>query len=130
MSTSSRRNLWAWAWTAMILAACWFPRTLMPVDETRHRLHRVPHLDKLVHFSMFAGFGLLWMRVDPARRRGLGVLAGGCLLAIVSELGQGLPIVHRDPSVLDGLADTLGLVAGMAATSPARRRGDAGAAER
>ena len=130
MSDESRRVFWARTWTALILVACWLPRGLMPVNESRPHRVRVPHLDKVVHFSMFAGFGFLWLRVDPTRRRTLGVLAGGCLLAVVSELGQALPVVQRDPSVLDGLADSIGLLAGMAATIPAaRKRAAAGLAE-
>ena len=63
---------------------------------------------------MFAGFGILWMGALPPRRR-LAVMVGGLALAGISEVGQGLPIVERDPSVLDALADSVGLLAGIGA---------------
>ena len=124
MPDESRRAplIWAWAWTALILGACWFPRSWMPVHEAGPKVQRVPHLDKVVHFTMFLGFGLLWMRAVPGRRGALGVLAGGFLLAVVSELGQAMPLVNRDPGLLDTLADLLGLVAGMAVAAQLSRR--------
>jgi VanZ family protein len=75
------------------------------------------HLDKLVHLAAFAGFGLLWKRVSPGRRTGIMILAAGALLAIISELGQAMPVVGREPDVLDAIADVLGVLIGICASN-------------
>jgi hypothetical protein len=109
----SRRTTWAVVWTVLVLVACWIPSDRLPIDEGGSWRWRVPNADKLVHVAMFAGFGLLWMRARPAPGRAAWVLAGGVALAVVSELGQELPIVNRDADVLDVLADVLGVGLGI-----------------
>jgi hypothetical protein len=59
---------------------------------------------------MFAVVGLLWSRADAAGRWFAQILVAGILLAILSELGQALPIVNRDAGFADGLADVLGVI--------------------
>lgn len=110
-----RAALWitgaAWIWTLLILVACWLPAWILPVSEKKGP--GIPHLDKLVHFSLFFGFGLLWgWAVAADRRRWLGVLAVGAVLAVLTELGQALPIIQRDAELGDGLADLTGLALG------------------
>jgi hypothetical protein len=53
------------------------------------------------------------------------VLAGGVALAIVGELGQGVPLVRRDAAVLDALADVLGVGLEIVAAIRAGRGRDA-----
>jgi hypothetical protein len=121
----SRRTTWAVVWTVLVLIGCWIPSDRLPVDEGESWRWRVPNADKLVHVAMFAGFGLLWMRARPGPGRAARVLAGGVALAILSELGQEVPAVHRDADVLDALADVLGVGLGIAAALSLGRGRDA-----
>ena len=111
----SLRALLAWSWTLVILGLCWLPRTYIPEDERAPRMFLIPHLDKMIHLGIFAVFAWLWMRVGSSPRRGRWVLLGGVALAVISELGQELPIVSRDASIFDGLADSLGVIVGIVA---------------
>jgi hypothetical protein len=97
--------------TALIVVACWIP------DRWLHesRVQPTGNTDKLIHGSMFALFGALWTLGDPSSRRRARIIAGGLLLAVVTEVGQGHPWVHRDPDVLDGVADVVGMALGIAA---------------
>ena len=87
----------------------------MPFEESSGAFQDAFPIDKLIHFSMFAVFGLLWMRVGSAGGRRGKVLAGGIILAVVTELGQLIPVLGRDAGLLDALADTGGLIAGIVA---------------
>jgi hypothetical protein len=102
----------AFAWTLLIVGACLFPGRWLPGHESQPG---ISHLDKLVHGSLFAVYGLLWMRAG--RRRAwtwkAWVVAAGIVLALLTELGQGLPAIERDPDPLDGLADVAGLIVGL-----------------
>jgi VanZ family protein len=104
-----RRGL-ALTWTAVALALCLAPSHWLPRSESHHI---IPHLDKLIHATLFAGFGLLWMWAGASPRRWVGVLITGALLAITTEVLQDLPIVHRDPDLFDGLADLVGTALGI-----------------
>ncbi len=105
--------LGAVVWTALVLLGCWLPGPRLPLPEQGWKL---PHLDKLVHLLMFGGFAFFWLlagRVDS--RRLWTVALVGVALAVITELGQAHPAVRRDPSVLDALADTLGVALGLVA---------------
>ena len=70
-----------------------------------------PGVDKVVHLLLFLLLAVTgrWAGVGRA------VLAAVLVLyAAGSEVVQGLPIVGRDSSVLDGCADVLGIAAGLA----------------
>jgi VanZ family protein len=114
-------------WAVLILVACWIPRAHLPPGE---RVPGVPNVDKVVHFGLFAVLGLLVRLSASPRTRTATLLALGLLLAIVSEVGQATPFVNRDANVPDGLADSLGMLAGLLAIAllPARtdRSGGAG----
>ncbi len=118
----SRRSFLAWSWTMVILALCWTPRVLLPVRESGPRPLVIPHLDKAVHFGIFAVFAFLWMRVGTRPDRTGRVAAAGLLLALVSELGQLMPFVGRDASLADGLADSIGVALGIVAYRLSQRR--------
>jgi VanZ family protein len=112
---TDRRTLLALAATALLLTLCLTPKSMVPRREESPP--GIPHLDKVVHFGMFAGFGLLWACAGrsamPTRSRAAGVLAAAFALAIGTELAQGLPQVDRDPDTLDALADAAGAIAGV-----------------
>jgi VanZ family protein len=120
---TDRRTLLAWAGTALLLALCLMPKawinTLMPeawiTTRSTESPRRFPHLDKVIHFTMFAGFGFLWTRAarSPMRSRAARVLTAAIALAVGTELAQGLPQIARDPDVFDALADTVGAATGV-----------------
>jgi hypothetical protein len=108
----SSQTLLAIAWTLLVIALCLMPGRWLHGEKSGSG---VPHLDKVVHAGMFIGFAVLWLWGAPSARRVTWTLAGGLALAVLTELGQALPVVDRDPDPLDALADSSGLVAGWAA---------------
>ncbi|MEJ7638396.1 MAG: VanZ family protein [Singulisphaera sp.] len=110
----SSRALLASAWTVVILAIFLVPSDWLPVAEARlSSSHFLLPRDKLVHSGMFAILSVLWMRVMPTRGWTVLVSVGGLALAILTELGQGLPMIGRDPDRLDALADAVGTFVGV-----------------
>lgn len=101
-------------WTILIMVLCWLPRNVVQGVEDESLWSKLPHLDKLVHFGLFVVFAILWLRVRPSRRRFVWVATAGFVLAAVTEIVQGLPIIGRDTSVADMLTDALGALAGIA----------------
>lgn len=78
--------------------------------------------DKADHFVAFGVVALFAAVAFPGRSLILiGVLLSG--FGAVIELLQGLPVIHRDPSVLDWVADTLGIAAALAVVAVARLGG-------
>ena len=110
----SSRALFASAWTVVLVALCLAPSCWLPVVEAKWSYsHFLLPLDKIVHFGMFAILSFLWMRVMPTGGRTAQVSLGGLALAILTELGQGLPMIGRDPNTADALADAVGMFAGL-----------------
>jgi hypothetical protein len=109
-----RKTLLAWLGTFLVVALCLLPKRSMPVSEGPAIV--IPHLDKLIHFSMFAFLGLLWTFAfrGPMPLRATKVFLVTLALAIGTELGQGHPLVQRDPDRYDAIADILGGSAGIA----------------
>ncbi len=104
----------AGVWTVLILVACWIPREALPPEETIDFGFHVPNLDKLIHVMIFFGFGALWMLSGRVTQRRIGIVAVlGFVLMLVSEIGQTTPFVNRDASLMDGLADVVGLALGI-----------------
>lgn len=108
----------------MIVFGCWLPASWFPPSSpdlpfSFSSLKYLP-IDKLVHFLMFLGFGLLWSLALGGRLTALIVLAAGVTLAVVTELGQSLSLVGREADFPDGLADLVGLAAGLALATPVR----------
>jgi hypothetical protein len=102
-------------WTALILILCWTPQTYLPVEEAPGFLDLILPIppDKLVHGGLFMVFTVLWLRASGGAFRFLPwILIGGIAMAVISELGQKLPIVNRDGEVVDAIADLVGLVLG------------------
>jgi hypothetical protein len=128
MSTASLTGAWtrqsstfrrgaAITWTAVILVLCWIPARWLGLQEYVPDTggFPLPPPDKLIHFSLFAGFSLLWIGAAWPRRVALRVLLAGLALAVLTELGQDLPFIARDGNLPDGLADSAGIVAGVVA---------------
>ena len=105
----------AWFWTFVILVLCWIPRIYLSGEEKIAKPFFVPNFDKLVHLGIFAVFSFLWMRVGSSRSRAWWVVVAGVALAVITELGQEIPIVNRDCNVADGLADSVGVIVGLVA---------------
>ncbi len=99
-----RPRVLAVLWTVLIVAACSIPGRDLPEMD-------VVGLDKLVHFTLFAGLGWLWMRAlhRPLKKRMWRVLTAGLAFAVLTELYQGLLPFDRIPDPYDALANALGL---------------------
>lgn len=108
-----RWTLLALAATAVILVLCLAPKRWVPPGE--QITPAVAHQDKVVHFVMFAAFGFLWAKSGPPGRLRAGkaavVLVGAVVLAVGTELAQGLEVINRDGDPMDALADVGGAVA-------------------
>src|SRR5699024_7268629 len=102
--------------------ACWIPRRAMAADE--HRPRPIPHVDKIVHFGLFAVLGALAAPAGSRGRRVALTLAWGAALAVPTEDGQGTRCVGRDPGAMAAQADPAG-VASASAIGAWRSRGRA-----
>jgi VanZ like family len=100
-------------WTLVIMTLCWLPRTVVHEVEDGSRWLDIPYLDKIVHAGIFVVFSILWARVGTSRGRFKWVVLGGFLLAVVTEVGQLVPIVGRDAAVDDALTDFAGAALGL-----------------
>lgn len=105
--------------TLMMLTLILWPKAWLPRSEQGPML--LPHVDKLIHFSLFSICSLLWL-VAGGRRLAPLVFAIGLLLAVGTEFLQGLPMIQRDPDPLDALADICGLVVSFGLWWPFRER--------
>jgi VanZ family protein len=111
----------AWSWTIVILVLCWIPRMYLSAGEKLPKPFFVPNFDKLVHMGIFAVFAVLWMLVGSSSRRAWWVVAAGVALAVITEIGQEIPIVNRDCNVADGVADSVGVIVGLCAYGLVRK---------
>jgi hypothetical protein len=110
LTTTQYRRL-AVLWTLGIVAACSIPATsLSPIKPALSA-------DKAIHFGLFAGFGLLWMRglcppgaCASLRRHSLRLLGWGSLFAVGTEVYQHLMPIQRRGDPYDALADGGGLL--------------------
>jgi hypothetical protein len=101
-------------WTVLILLLCWLPATFVQRIEEGSPWFQVPELDKAVHAGMFVVLAILWRRAYPSRRAIGAVILGGIALGALSELGQLLPIVHRNAELYDLAVDCVGVLVGVA----------------
>ncbi|WP_299467987.1 VanZ family protein [uncultured Gimesia sp.] len=78
-----------------------------------------PGTDVPLHFIAYAGLSFLltwWLSLKWDKltlKRLLIVFVGVSLFGVVDELLQGIPVLHREPSVKDWVADTLGALIGI-----------------
>ncbi|WP_337177453.1 VanZ family protein [Paludisphaera sp.] len=106
------RRMAAVGWTSLILVACWMPRKAVHAAGEGTGLLGIPHFDKVVHLGVFAVFVLLWLAASR-RPRYAAVTVAGLALAVITELGQLVPLVNRQAAVDDGAVDLLGVLAGV-----------------
>ncbi|AMV39565.1 VanZ family protein [Planctomyces sp. SH-PL62] len=98
-------------WTLLIFVLCWMPRTI--VDQAGGEGgFMIPNLDKVAHSGLFAGFAFLWLKAAPVRKRLALVVLAGLAIAVITELGQLMPVVNREADIDDGLFDLLGIALG------------------
>lgn len=106
------RRAWpAVAWTIVVLVAVLIPGRWIH-EKTSVNLG-ILGADKIAHFTLFAGYGLFWLRAAPTQRGLRCIGAVGVALAVLTELTQGLPVIDRDPDVFDALADVVGMICGL-----------------
>lgn len=103
------RKITAVAWTLVIVALCSLPPSEIPAPD-------VVGVDKLAHFAVFAVFAWLWLRASNSESAVRNVLIAGFLLAMLTEMYQGVLPFERDPSMLDAVANLAGLLAGIVGT--------------
>lgn len=101
-------------WAALILILTSIPSPPGPPGG-------IPHLDKVVHFIMYAGLGWLVARAMTARNpRSLALaLLAIVVFAALDEWHQ--QFVMRDPNMIDWIADVLGAATGLLAASRVSR---------
>ena len=101
----SARTAWTVAFGCAVIVQCWALYTPSPPPSGSG----LP-LDKLVHFALFAGVGLLGVLAGlPARW----LLLGLALQAVASEVIQAAWLSRRGGDVFDLVADLLGAAAGV-----------------
>jgi hypothetical protein len=117
----NRQGLWTFRlvtavlWTVGILTMCWLPGELLQEVERGSSFFQIPYLDKLIHWGIFAGFAVLWLRLEESRRRYAWVVLAGIGLAALTEIVQALvPSIHRLGEIADFLIDALGVAGGIA----------------
>ena len=103
----SRRILLALAWTVLVLVLCWIPGRWLGREGPGGQS------DKLAHAGMFVVFSWLWAWAVAPSMRTARILGAGLLLALVTEVGQAVPLIGRDPDPFDALADSIGACVGL-----------------
>ena len=106
LSAKAEKLLRALPCAIYLLALGWFslqPQASMPQDIS----------DKLLHLLVYAGAALLWGWAATTRRAMMLALPLLVVYGIELELAQGLT-PDRNPSVVDAIANSLGVVLGLA----------------
>ncbi len=103
----SRRIFPALAWTVLVLVLCWIPGRWLGQEAPGSQF------DKLAHAGMFAVFSWLWAWAVAPSMRTARILGAGLLLALVTEVGQAVPLIGRDADPRDVLADSIGVGVGL-----------------
>ncbi|RUL88260.1 VanZ family protein [Tautonia sociabilis] len=106
------RSVPAILWTVLIVLICVIPASWFlsggegdgPSLLDRLLLGLPP--DKVIHFVLFAGFGVLWRLAGAP---GLATLLGGVALAVLTELIQTIPALDRSADLPDLLTDLAAL---------------------
>ncbi len=99
-------------WITMYALTHW-PR----IDDLMPRVWMFPNADKLVHASMFAGWGTLWWwllsksRGNVSRAACNWLVVGAAAYAAFDEVTQA--IVSRTPDILDFACDMAGVLAAL-----------------
>ena len=110
------RNLVFWriaflAYAAALTVGTHWPRLELPRE--------VPNSDKIVHVAAFCGLTiLLWQSRWIASLRGLAIIAP--IWAIIDEITQAIPGLHRTVSAYDAAANLLGIAIALAIVATVR----------
>jgi hypothetical protein len=103
-------------WTLAIMALCWLPMDSIPKQGgSGFWLFDLPFFDKIVHFGIFAVFAVFWSMAAPGPAHAKKILAGGVVLAVLTEVVQMLPAIGRQSDLDDGLCDVAGVLVGLGA---------------
>ncbi len=102
------------AYTALVTVLCALPGRDLPHAGWMQGLH----LDKIVHFSFYLGFAVLWSSAigrpnRHARRFALMVFLAATAYGIVIEILQGALWTSRSAEAADAIANSLGALAGV-----------------
>jgi VanZ family protein len=110
---TARRWLPPALWAALILV-------LTSIPTPPETPGGIPHLDKVVHFALYAGQGWLVSRALRTRRSAAlaCALLGVATFAAFDEWHQ--QFFARDPSMLDWIADVIGASVGIRTASRVR----------
>ncbi|MEM8484196.1 MAG: VanZ family protein [Bacteroidota bacterium] len=102
-----RRYALAIGWTLLILAGCSIPGNDIP--DVGFDLFEQ---DKLIHFTFFLVYGLLWSRALPDTVPGKFAWVGisGILYGVGTEIYQGMLPWDRTPDPMDAMANMTGLL--------------------
>ena len=102
-----RRYALAVGWTLLILIGCSIPGNDIP--NIGFDLFEE---DKLIHFTFFLVYGLLWARALPNKLPGKFAWVGisGILYGVGTEIYQGMLPWERTPDPLDAMANMAGLL--------------------
>ena len=60
---------WAIAWTLLLLGLCLAPSSIMPDEDRFSFRDYIPHADLAVHFTLFCGFVMSWIRAGRTQLR-------------------------------------------------------------
>jgi VanZ family protein len=106
------RRALAIIWAVVVFGLHSIPRYQLLQVPGGDMLVRGTGPDKIAHTVLFLILGFLWSRCFP--RRALAVVAGGIAYGYALELYQGWLVAGRACSSADALADTFGMVLGVA----------------
>ena len=106
------------AWTVIIVALCLLPGEDVPKVD-------VVGIDKVGHFLMFVVFSLLWWQ-HISNRPIVRLLVFGLVLAVGTELLQGVLNWGRIGDPFDAIANAAGLAVGIAIAHRRLSHGGAG----
>lgn len=96
-------------WIIVIFLLCSLPSSAFPDTDIR-----IPHMDKIVHFGLFAILGILFCMWKPEKSLGLSILSAtalGFIYGGIIELLQA-NVFERSGDWYDLAADTAGALCG------------------
>lgn len=114
---TQRARLIAHIWALLIFIGCFTPGHDLPEVS-------VPFFDKWTHFIAFGVLTFLWLCAWPAytKLQLFSFFFLATLMGCIIEVGQGaLPSLGRSMELMDGVADAVGAVLGIAAFVVAAR---------
>lgn len=110
-------NIFTSKWPAILWSAIVFIALVISVQGfEQEKVKLFPHSDKIIHFTLFGVFTWLW--IEYIKSIGINKQFAKVTIMLISviygvgmEFVQMLPIVHRDFSIGDMIADAAGSLA-------------------